>query len=353
MNTKYIKRYANLAMLLLGSWVGCSKNTPTAPVSSVPSTQTAIPGSTGSTPGRKIVAKVNDAVLTEDELNIVPEVSQIRTQAAEQWIRDTLIKQLVQEKGKASAAELKASVIASVAPVTEEEARNRFEEAQKRPQSPFAGKPFEPYKDMVMAALNQEKQNEAFEEFLDKMRAQRSVVVQVEESVYRVPTEGPSKGPQDAKITIVEFSDFQCPFCARGRQTMEEVLKKYGNKVRLVFRDFPMSFHDKAQKAAEAGQCAHKQGKFWAMHDWMFDHQDELDVEKLKQAAKEMGLDKDKFSTCLDSGETADLVKNSLAIGQKNEVKGTPAFFINGRLMAGAYPLAKFIEKIDQLLAMK
>lgn len=341
-NAKYGIRCMGLGLLLVGGWMGCSKTQPTSAPSSHSESE------------RKIVAKLGEAILKEDELNVDPEVSQARSAAAAEWVRKTLIGQLIKEKGKSSEAELRASVTGSVPPVTEDEAKKIFETEQQRPNSPLAGKSFELFKDKVIFALTQERREEAFEEWLEKEQAARHAMVQVEEAIYsNIPTDGPSKGPQDAKVTIVEFSDFQCPFCSKARQTMEEVLKKYDGKVRLVFRDFPLDFHDKAQKAAEAGQCAHKQGKFWSMHDWMFDHQNALEVDSLKQAAKELGLDKDKFAACLDARDTKDIVKKSLDMGQKFNVKGTPAFFVNGRFLSGAQPLSKFAEKIDQILATK
>jgi protein-disulfide isomerase len=163
--------------------------------------------------------------------------------------------------------------------------------------------------------------------------------------------DGPAKGPKTAKVTIVEFSDFQCPYCSRGKKVMEEVVAKYGDKVRLVFRDFPLDFHDKAQKAAEAGQCANDQGKFWAMHDWMFDNQQALDIPALKGAAKTMGMDSTAFDSCLDSGKHAALIKKNTKDGQEAGVRGTPAFFVNGVFLSGALPFEKFKTEIDRALA--
>ena len=161
----------------------------------------------------------------------------------------------------------------------------------------------------------------------------------------------PQIGPNDALVTIVEFSDFQCPYCSKGRAVMDQVVAKYGNKVRLVFRDFPLDFHEKAQKAAEAGQCANDQGKFWAMHDWMFDNQQNLDVDSLKNAAKTLGIDSAKFDNCLTSGQHAALVKKNIREGQEAGVRGTPAFFVNGTFLSGALPLDKFSAEIDRALA--
>ncbi|MBW3015759.1 DsbA family protein [Candidatus Woesearchaeota archaeon] len=156
-----------------------------------------------------------------------------------------------------------------------------------------------------------------------------------------------SKGPDNAPVLIVEFSDFQCPFCSRGRTTMDQVVEEYGDKVQLVFKHFPLSFHENAQKAAEAAECALDQDKFWEMHDIMFDNQGALTVDDLKGYAEELELDIDAFNDCLDSGEKEAKVSADMAEGQKYGVSGTPAFFINGNLVSGAQPFENFKAAID------
>ncbi len=166
------------------------------------------------------------------------------------------------------------------------------------------------------------------------------------------------KGNQDAKVTIIEFSDFQCPFCGRHfQQTLPEITEKYieTEKVRYIFRDFPLGFHENAQKAAEAAECARfvagNDETYWKIHDKLFENQDALDIESLKQYAKELGLNTEKFNDCLDSGQMENEVKNDLEEGQNYGVKGTPAFFINGRFVSGAQPFSVFEEIIEEELA--
>ena len=161
----------------------------------------------------------------------------------------------------------------------------------------------------------------------------------------------PVKGPATAKITIIEFSDFQCPFCARAVPTMEQIFKTYGDKVRLVYRDFPLSFHQYAQKSAEAAECADEQGKFWEYHDSLFANQNALDIDSLKKYASDTKLDTAKFNECLDSGKYAEEVQKDFKDGQSAGVRGTPAFFINGRLVSGAQPFETFKKIIDEELA--
>ena len=159
--------------------------------------------------------------------------------------------------------------------------------------------------------------------------------------------------PNTAPITIVEFSDFQCPYCARLIPTLEEVKKKYGDKVRIVFQQYPLAFHQFAQKAAEASLCAHEQGKFWELHDAMFQNQQNLAVEQLKAKATELGMNADQFNACLDQGKFASQVAADLEAGTKAGVNGTPAMFINGRFLSGAQPLGEITKVIDDELQRK
>jgi protein-disulfide isomerase len=134
--------------------------------------------------------------------------------------------------------------------------------------------------------------------------------------------------------------------------TLKQVEEKYGDKLRLVYRDFPLvQIHNNAAKAAEAGECAHEQGKFWEMHDKLFADQSKLQVEALKHAATEIGLDAEKFNQCLDSAKYAAEVQQDADEGARYGVTGTPAFFINGRLLSGAQPLEAFTQVIDEELA--
>lgn len=166
----------------------------------------------------------------------------------------------------------------------------------------------------------------------------------------------PVKGPKDAKITIIEFSDFQCPFCKRGKDTMEEVMKAYPNDVKLVFKQMPLDFHKMAKPAALAALAAAKQGKFWEMHDKFFDNQGELSSkgeEYIVQVAKEIGLNIDKFNADRKSKEIEDEVAADVALAGKNGINGTPGFFVNGVAVRGAYPYDHFKGIIDRWLEQK
>jgi len=168
----------------------------------------------------------------------------------------------------------------------------------------------------------------------------------------------PSKGPANAKVTIVEYSDFQCPFCSRGYQTLEnQVLKEYGDKVRFVYKNFPLPMHPWAEPAAVASECAREQKPeaFWKLYKFYFENQRDLNPQNLKdkslEALKDDGVDPAKFSDCLDNKKTLSVVKAEQAEGSSVGVNGTPAFIINGRLISGAQPFENFKAIIDDELA--
>ncbi|OHB17863.1 MAG: hypothetical protein A2913_01130 [Parcubacteria group bacterium RIFCSPLOWO2_01_FULL_40_65] len=169
----------------------------------------------------------------------------------------------------------------------------------------------------------------------------------------------PFLGFENAKVVIIEFSDFQCPFCRSfWRDTLSQIKEKYiasGKSVKFVYRDFPLSFHPMAQKYAEAAECAEEQGKYWEMHDKIFEEQEKLgqgtisafDIDDVKKWAGELGLNAPNFNQCLDSGKYAAEVKKDFDDGSKAGVSGTPTFFVNGEVLVGAQPIQTFIQAID------
>jgi len=160
----------------------------------------------------------------------------------------------------------------------------------------------------------------------------------------------PVLGDKDAPVTIIEWSDYECPFCGRFyQQTLPSIKDEYikTGKVKLVYRDFPLSFHPNAQKAAEAAECAGEQKKYWEMHDLLFENGVQGGVTGFKQYAKQLGLNTGEFNECLDSGKMASEVQKDMADGTAAGIQGTPGFIINGKLVSGAQPFAVFKQVID------
>ena len=162
-----------------------------------------------------------------------------------------------------------------------------------------------------------------------------------------------SGAPLAAAVEIIEFSDFECPFCLRAHPTVQKVMAEYGERVRLVYRHYPLPNHPNAVPAAEASACANEQGKFWPYHDRLFASPGRLSAADLKQHAVELGLDAAQFNACVDERKYRADVQADMQAGQRAGVSGTPAFFINGRPLTGAQPYEAFARIIDEELARR
>ena len=161
----------------------------------------------------------------------------------------------------------------------------------------------------------------------------------------------PSRGAANAPVTVVVFSDFQCPFCSRAESTVRQLEAAYPGKIRFVFKNQPLPFHENARLAAKAALAANEQGKFWEYHDALFTHQGALDRASLERYAEDLGLDLRRFRADLDDSRLDIAIEADVTEAHRLDVKGTPAFFVNGRPLQGAQPLAAFRAKVDQALA--
>jgi protein-disulfide isomerase len=263
---------------------------------------------------------------------------------------ETVVRERLLEAEAASRSMSKEQLLTEIkaAPVTDADVDAFYEQNKDRIPRPKADVAAQ-----IKQYLEQQNQQKAQTDFYGKLQDKYSVEYKMEPIRVEVAATGPSKGPENAPITIVEFSDFQCPFCSRVNPTLAQVQQKYGDKVRIVFRQFPLSFHQQAQKAAEASLCAHEQGKFWEMHDALFANQQALGVDQLKSQATQLGLSADAFNSCLDSGKYADQVAQDLKEGSAAGVSGTPAMFVNGRFISGAVPFEQIAPVIDDELRRK
>lgn len=305
------------------------------------------------------LAQVNGKDITEADVRkqaaaqfaqLEKQYEQQQRELLENALEQTIQERLLEEEAKAS-GKTKEQILADMKPADVSEADiDAFYEQNKAQIQPRTKEQVAP---MIKQYLEQQRQAEMQQKFYEGLRAKHKIRYLLEPARVEVAATGPSQGPATAPVTIVEFSDFQCPYCARLIPTLDEVKKKYGDKVRIVFRQYPLNFHQHAQKAAEASLCAHEQGKFWELHDAMFQNQQALAVEQLKAKAAELGMNAEQFNSCLDGGKYAAQVKADFDEGAKAGVNGTPAMFINGRFLSGAQPLNEITKVIDDELARK
>ncbi|MGH7818408.1 MAG: thioredoxin domain-containing protein [Candidatus Binatia bacterium] len=322
-------------------------------------------GSTGTTTagaspasGDDVVARVGSREITLADLDskIEAELKRIemdRYRARKGKLDEIVSEELVAQKAKAlgvSTDELAQREVASKVPAPEEATVKEFYDRLKA-QGQTAT--FEELAPRIRQALSQQAMSSRQEEYLSSLRKETKVEIALEPP--RIPvdtTSGVAKGPQGAPITLVEFSDYQCPFCARSQETVKQVLAKYEGKIHHVFMDFPLSsIHPMAMPASQAGRCAADQGKFWEYHHVLFERQRELTPDNFKKWAGELALDQKTFDACLASGKHDEAIRKSLEAGQKAGVNGTPGFFVNGILINGAQPLDVFAETIEGELA--
>ena len=270
-----------------------------------------------------------------------------RRAALDDIVGNLLIDQEAKSRGVDRTVLIEREITAKVPTVSESDVAAFYQANQARVQGATLDQVRQPIKNY----LTQQRMETVREEFLDTLRAKTPVKMSLEPPRLTIATAGsPSRGPASAPVEIVEFSDFQCPFCLRAHPTVDQVLKTYGDRVRFVYRHYPLPGHPAARPAAEASECAAEQGKFWPYHDRLFATQSKLSDADLKQDAVELGMDGAKFNACVDSHKYAAKVESDLRAGQEAGVDGTPAFFINGRLISGAQPFEAFKKVIDEEL---
>jgi protein-disulfide isomerase len=291
--------------------------------------------------------------LRQAEVKALTDLYDQRRGLLDELISRRMLEEEATAKGKTLDQWFQTDYAASVPEPTEAELKAFFEEHKS--QIP-PGQSFDELRPRLQQAVKQQKLRENMSRMLENLREKHHVQVALEPPELpriEVEAKGPSRGPSGAPVTIVEFSDFQCPFCGREYPVIDKLMKEYDGKVRLVFRHYPLDFHPFAAKAAEAGACAADQNKFWELHDKMFSNQGKLAVEDLKGYAKTVGVDPAKFDKCLDSGEKKQQVEADQKAGTDAGVNGTPAFFVNGVFINGAVPYEQIKQAVDRELKKK
>jgi len=275
-------------------------------------------------------------------------IYQARRSALDTMIGALLIEAEAKARGIDPAQLVEQEISSKVATPTDADVAAWYRENPARVQ----GATFDQVRAPIRALLTEEHTRVVRRTFVETLKTKTAVKIMLEPVRESVAAAGrPSRGPANARVEIVEFADFQCPFCLRAHPVVAQVLSTYGDRVRFVYRNFPLSNHPNARPAAEAAACAAEQGKFWEYYNRLFANQDKLSEGDLKKHAAAIGVDSARFDGCFAARRYSKDIDADIAAGAEVGVTGTPAFFINGRPLDGAQPFEAFKEIIDEELA--
>ncbi len=314
------------------------------------------------TSANPVVATIGDHRITQNELDAAvlhslskSQLYNLRMQT--RWIRwsDTYLIDAAAKKANLTPDAYLATRVAT-ATVVKSPKPTRANTTMRTKRGIDARKPaaaqFNDIKALLVNALQRHDDRERHDALVAKLRSDAHVkVTMAAPRVKVVSAEHPWTGGKDAPVTIVEFSDFQCPYCRSAEPVLKQVRAKYGDKIKFVYMDFPLGMHQHAIDAAVAGRCAADQDKFWQLHDAMFSDQTKLDAAGLKASAAKVGLDSTKFNSCFDAKTGIAGIKSDQAQGERLGVNGTPTFFVNGREMVGMESANGFSDVIDDELS--
>ena len=321
------------------------------------------------------VAKIGTTILTEDDLRkdlgmglfeAENALYQLKKNWVDQKVKTILFDQAAKEAGLSRQAWQTREIDAKITPPTAQEIdqlapRFAVQGSTTPPTEVQYAKMKDQARQYLMGQKRMQQENAVFQPIAQKNPAELFFVKPETPHIdITYAADDPVRGSKTAPITIIEFTDFQCPYCKSSQKTLQQVESTYGDKVKIVERQYPLPFHNRAKPAAEAALCAKEQGKFWEMHDKLFPSQSMEDAD-IKRFAKEVGLNEKKFEACTTpnpKGEGSTLndkikarIEKDIADGQRYGVRGTPHFFINGRPLNGAQPFEAFKSAIDEELA--
>ena len=343
---------ALLVILPVSVWAGACGDAPSAAEPAQAAPQASPDQVVAEINGRKVTLKEVDDKWEEfdaaERAKVTQMLYQNRRNMLGQLMGDILIEEAAKAAGMSADAYLEKESARRTQPVSEADLTKFYNDVKDQ----VAGRPFDELRPLMRDRIEHDRKLQARAQLVADLEKKAAVRILLDPPRYTVAVaqDDPVRGDRSAGVTIVEFSDYQCPFCSRVNPTLAKVLETYGNKVRIVFKDFPLPNHPQAPKAAEAAHCAAEQGKYWEMHDAMFGNQRALGVPALKQSAAGLGLDAAKFDRCLDSGQYASKVAAGAAQGDKLGVNSTPTLYINGRPVIGAQPFEVFKSAIDEEL---
>jgi protein-disulfide isomerase len=270
-----------------------------------------------------------------------------RRQALEELAAQALVAREAAARGVTPEALTAAEVEAKTPDPTDAQTREFFEQNKGR----TGDKPYEELVPVIKNFLRQQAMGLRRADYLRGLKAKYGMTVNLEVPRADVSAStAPSRGPKNAPVTLIEFSDFQCPFCAKAEESVRRLEALYGPSLRVVFRNFPLAMHKDAPRAAEAAACADSMGKFWPYHDLLYANQEKLSQEGLIDMAVKTGMSKTLFTACLASGRFADQWRQDADDGRRAGVNGTPTFFVNGRYLFGNVPFEGLVQAIDDEL---
>jgi len=311
--------------------------------------QEAPPATVAEVDGERISSQALNDASGEALATLEEQAYKLKQQKLDDMIDDRLLAREAKRRNVSLEALINTEITSKAAAVTPEEIHRVYELNKNQLQ-----KPESEVEGQLRTVLHDQKVMTRRHEFAKSLRANAKVSVYLEPPPpFRaaVGVNGPSRGPANARVTIVEFEDFQCPFCRKAQDTVQQVLLRYKDTVRMVHRDFPLQpLHPASWKAHEAGRCAEEQGKFWEYRDLLYKNAPVAGPEQLTAYASQLGMDSADFKKCLDSGKFKAIVQRDEDEGDRLGVQGTPAFFINGRPLSGAQPESEFSRMIDEEL---
>jgi protein-disulfide isomerase len=301
--------------------------------------------------GESIMASEVDSKLGNSLAQLQQQIYNLRQRQLESMIDQKLLEEESAKRGVTIAALVDSEVTSRVPAATSEDAQKFFQENSSKLKGDF-----DKLEDQIKQYLTAQRLQAKQQEYLQSLRAAAKVdVFLARPPIFRseVAVEGaPVRGAANAPVTIVEFSDFHCPYCRKVQPAIDELRAKYGSKIRIVYRDFPLdNLHPQARAAAEASHCAIEQGKFWEFHDQLFKNDPDSSQAALNRMAKDAGMDVSAFETCSNLHKYKTLVQTSVQEGTSLGITGTPTFFIDGRILVGAQPADSFTKIIDEELA--
>ena len=313
--------------------------------------QQAVPAAT--VDGTVILLEEVDRTIGASVSALEGQIFQLRQQRLDALIAEQLLAQAADREGISLTELLDREVNLQIVSISDPEIEQFYEANKARLPALDAG-----LRERIRTYLKDQELQTRRAALVARLRQQSRIAIHLRApAVFRVVlnvTGAPSRGADNAPVTLVKFEDFHCPFCKEAQRTLAEITARYGDRVRIIHKDYPIeSLHPQARHAHLAARCAEEQGKFWAYHDALYGAAPQVSLEHLKGLAAQAGVELGQFETCLADNKYAAAVENDIAEGTKAGVTGTPAFFINGRLIGGAQPLEQFVRVIEEELKQR